>query len=194
MLGSIANWVNRSDLPVDTILEEAQAFIYETLRVREMMMLGSLSFAEGASSAALPDGFLDPILFNPYGGDWPDGLPYVHEAALKAARDSDGNLYEGTPCRWTIIGENAHVDVMCEETFAGEFLYYKTPTSLGPSNLTNFVTRRYPTMLRVACMTKAFEHMKDNARAAAYAQLTLSAIGQATVTNDYARRGQSYPA
>ena len=32
--GSIANWVNRSDLPTTNILLEAEAWIYQHLRIR----------------------------------------------------------------------------------------------------------------------------------------------------------------
>jgi hypothetical protein len=190
--GSIANWVNRGDLPVTDILAEAEAWIYQRLRVREMQQIATLTFAEDASSAALPDGFLDPIQYEPR--QWGGPLEYVHEAALLAPTDDDGNPYEGTPSRWTVMGETAYVDVTCVEAFSGRLLYYKQPDALSGSNLTNFLTRRYPALVRKACMGKAFEHGKDTARTTQYLAMAEAEIKEAARTNDLARRGQTYPA
>ena len=187
-LGSVANFVNRSDLPVDAILTEAEAAIYERLRVREMETFATLTFDEDTNSEALPSDFLDPIEYRPY--DWAYPIDFVHETRLEAHRDSDGDLYEGTPTRWAIVGETAYVDVSCSAAFSGKLLYYKRPAALSVSNTTNFLTIRYPTLLRVACMAKAFEHMKDMQNAASYMQMTESKIAEANATNELGRRGQ----
>ena len=57
-LGSIANWVNRTDLPTDNILLEAEAKIYERLRVREMQVITTLTVAADENSVSLPSDFL----------------------------------------------------------------------------------------------------------------------------------------
>jgi hypothetical protein len=61
--GSIANWVHYSKVePVlPTILEEAQALIYQLLRTREMQKVFSFKMAVGNSSVPLPSRWLDPI-------------------------------------------------------------------------------------------------------------------------------------
>ena len=187
-LGSIANWVNRSDLPTDNILIEAEAAIYERLRVREMMELGTLTFSISTNTTSLPSGFLDPIEYRPHG--WTDVLSFVFEQSLDAHRDNDGVLYEGTPTRWSIIGETAYVDVSCDEEFSGRLMYYKRPAALSVSNTTNFLTIRYPTLLRNACMAKAFEHMKDMQNAGTYMQMAEAKIAEANATNELYRRSQ----
>lgn len=189
--GSIANWVNRSDLPTTEILVEAEAFIYERLRVREMTAVATFTFSDGASSGALPSDFLDPLEFLPY--EWSDPLPFVHEQKLGAVRDADGNLEVGTPSRWTIIGVTAHVDVECDADFSGKLMYYARPAALSADNTTNFITTRYPTLLRMACMHKAFEHMKDWNSAAQYMQLAEAKMAEAAITNDLFRRSQIIP-
>lgn len=187
--GSIANWVNRSDLPTDNILLEAEAKIYERLRVREMLAIATLSVAADANTASLPADFIDPIEWRPYG--WSQPILFVSEGTLEAHRDDDGNLFEGTPSRWSILNETAYVDVSCSETFSGKLMYYKRPTALSVSNETNFLTIRYPSLLRTACLATAYEHMKDMQNAATYLQMLEGKIGEAMMTNDLYRRSQT---
>lgn len=186
--GSIANWVNRTDLPVADILIEAEAHIYERLRVREMLAIETMTFAVNTNSVALPTGFLDPIEYRPYG--WGDSLLYVAEMSLEAHRDTAGALFSSTPSRWSIIGETAYVDVSCSSAFGGKLMFYKRPDPLSSSNETNFLTIRYPSLLRNACMAKAFEHMKDWTAAASYIQMAEGKIEEASATNDLYRRSQ----
>lgn len=186
--GSIANWVNRSDLPVATILDEAQSTIYETLRVREMEQRDVLSWSAGVQTVALPSGFLDPISFRPY--TWMSALPFVHEDGLTEYRNESGVLETGDPARWAIIGETAYLNVLPSAAYSGMLLYYKRPTVLSGSNLTNFLTIRYPALLRYACMAKAYEHMKQPEQAVGYTTLMLQAIQTAASTNEMWRRNQ----
>jgi hypothetical protein len=190
--GSIRNWVNREDIAATNILIEAQALIYEKFRAREMMTDAAFVFDEGFNVEALPADFLDPIQYVPY--TWGEALPYYHEQHFQIQRDSSGTLVSGTPSGWTIIGVGAYVDVAVTEDFGGRLMYYALPANLGSGNSTNFLTVRYPTLLRVACMCKAFEHMKDTARAGEYLKMTLLAIQQAMASNDLFRRSQHLPA
>ena len=189
--GAIKAWVNRSDIPATVILTEAQALIYERLRVREMQARATLTFALATQTASLPTGLLDPIGYQPY--EWAVDLPFVHENALGEYRDSSGVLESGTPSRWTIVGETAYVNVLPSEAFSGTLLYYKSPTVLSVSNETNFLTERYPTLLRYACMAKAYEHMKDQ-QSANYLGLTMQTIADINSSNEMWRRNQYIPA
>lgn len=189
--GSIKNWVNRSDIPSTDILTEAEAMIFETLRVREMQARSVLTFALGVQTASLPTGFLDPIGYQPYA--WGGDLPFVHENALNEYRDESGALESGTPSRWTIVGETAYVDVLPTLAFSGILLCYKSPTSLSGSNEINFLTTRYPSLLRYACMAKAHEHMKTD-QVANYLGLAMASIDKANASNEMWRRNQFIPA
>lgn len=193
--GSIANWVNRSDLPTTNILIEAEAWIYQYLRVREMVTDEAVTIAEDASSKALSTlsgTFLDPVHFIPY--EWGTELLYVNEANFKPGRTSAGALYEGTPSYWTIINATMHVDVLCNAAFSGRMMYYAQPAALSVSNETNFLTVRYPRLLRQACLIMAYEHMKDDQRAQQYTVMAMGSIEEANRTNEMFRRGQQMPA
>lgn len=186
--GSIANWVNRSDAPVTNILTEAQAWIYERLRVREMLSSGTLAFSSDSASASLPSDFLDPVQVKVY--NQTAELPYVDPAALAQDLDSGGSVRAGTPARYTILGTNAILDVKVSSSTSMALLYYATPTALGTSNETNFLTTRYPTALRLACLAFAYQHLKDSERATANFALAEAAIKAANDSAENARRGQ----
>jgi hypothetical protein len=128
--GSIKNWVNRSDIPATDILTEAEAYIYQQLRAREMLSTTPLSIAAAASSVALPADFLDPIRFLPY--EWGSPLPLTHEAVLYDTRDSSGALFDGTPSQWAIFDGTMTVNstIPTGETFSGILTYYAQPTAL----------------------------------------------------------------
>lgn len=187
VLGSIANYVNRSDLPTANILLESESMICERLRVREMQAREVLTFALSTQTAALPTGFLDPIGYRPY--ELGCELLFVHEGDLDEVRTSAGVLSSGDPSRWTIIGETAYLDTLPDAAYSGYLHFYKRPTALSVSNETNWLTIRYPSLLRYACMAKAYEHMKDQ-KAAEYLQLTMGAIAEANATNELWRRNQ----
>ena len=189
--GSIANWVNRSDLPASDILTETQSWLYQRMRVREMQARATLTFTTAAQTASLPSGFLDPISFTPY--TWGDPLPFFNENTLQDYRNESGNLLSAVPSRWSIIGDTAYVDVLPISTFSGVLMYYAQPTALSLTNETNFLTTRYPKLLRHACMAMAYEHMKDTDRSGGYMQLAEADLQETMRTNEMYRRGQHVP-
>lgn len=190
--GSLANWVNRSDLPAADILTETQAWLYQRLRVREMQARATLTFTTAAQTASLPSRFLDPISYTPY--TYGDPLPFFNENTLQDYRDENGALLTAVPSRWTIIGETAYVDVLPISNLSGVLMYYAQPADLAATtNETNFLTIRYPKLLRHACMAMAYEHMKDTDRSGGYMQLAEADLQEAMRTNDLYRRGQHVP-
>lgn len=190
--GSLANWVNRGDLPTSAILTEAEAEIYKRLRVREMMTDEAFTFSSASSSKALSTlsgTFLDPVQFVPY--EWADELPFVGPERFRPSRNSSGTLESAaTPSQWTIIGETAHLDVLLSAAFSGRMMYYALPTALGSGNTTNFLTTRYPKLLREMSMSIAYVHMKDTARAQEHLAYAMAGIAEANATNEMWRRGQ----
>jgi hypothetical protein len=190
--GSIANWCNRPDLATTNILIEAQAWLYQYLRVREMMTDEAFTFASAASSKALStlaSTFLDPIQFIPY--EWGSELAYISPEMFKPSRSSAGALESSaTPNAWTIIGSTAHLDVLLSAAFSGRMMYYFQPADLSVSNETNFLTTRYPKLLRETCMAFGYQHMKDTARGQEYLGYAMVSIQEANKTNEMWRRGQ----
>lgn len=189
--GSIKNWVVRTDTPSTAVLTEAEAWIYERLRTREMMARETFTFAIDTSELALPSGFLDPIGYRPW--QWGEDLPYVHENAYLPSTDSAGALTPGSPSHWTIIGTTAYVDVKCSAAFGGDLAFYKQPDPLSGSSETNFLTTRYPSLLRYACLMFAYEHSRQWERRKEALELAEDALMKAQASDEMFRRAQSFP-
>lgn len=187
--GSIANWANRTDLPAAFILEEAQAKIYSRLRAREMIAKAAISLASGSETTAAPSDFISAIQIQ-----WnEDGRPIdkmdVSGFEERCYRDATGSLPEGKPCVFTAIPTDAgggtyHFDTKADQAYAGFQWYFKRPALLSSSNETNFLTVRYPTLLRRTCMIFAFEHQMDFQRAATVEASVNQMLQEAAVEAD----------
>ncbi len=187
--GSIKYFAQHGTVPAGQILDEAQAYIYERLRAREMTATVAISASAAADTISLPTGFLDPIKLQLDG--YPDPLEYLHETLLDKFRDEDGDLYEGWPFEYAIWDEKIQFKWALDAALAGDFVYYKIPDALAAStNETNWLTDRFPTLLRRTCLMFSYEHRHRNAQFSTEAILVESAIEKANVAADMARRGQ----
>lgn len=161
--GSIHNFVNYRRVPVEVVLEEAQAFIYSRLRVREMKASAVITLTANASSVALPTGFLEPIAMRDREG-W-EMIPdrYVEPPELIRHRVYTNDVLEtGTPGRVAIFDELFQFECKAEAQHKYDLAYYKTPALLSATNVSNFLTARYPHIVRIACMAGAASYMKDD--------------------------------
>jgi hypothetical protein len=163
--GSIKRWVNHSELDSEQILEEAQALLAQTLRVREMRAeFSALSMSVGDSYKALPTGFLDPI------GLWDITnnfkLTLRTEETLQGYRTyTSGTLDSGTPYNYAIFDERLQFEYKYDAIATLKLIGFKKPTLLAADNLTNFLTDRYPHLLRCACVAQAYEFRNEDERA-----------------------------
>lgn len=236
--GSIHNFVNYKKVPVEVVLEEAQALIFSRLRVREMRASALITLTQEAFTAALPSGFLEPLAMHDREG-W-DVIPdkYIEQSGLlrqrvfdedvvttlngsitagalslvvsdrskfpttfpftvqidaevllvtagasttwtvtrgyggtAAASHSsgatiDGMLESGTPMHVAIFDELFQFECKADAQRKYDLVYYKTPTLLSTSNPTNFLTSRYPHIVRIGCLAGAASYMKDDAEEA----------------------------
>lgn len=185
--GSIRSWAQHSLVPAAQILEEAQAWIFERLRVREMTSIEPISLAIGASTMAAPTGYLAPIKLEL---DGLDKIDFVREDNFPRFVDSDATLTIGTPNYWTVIGTTIYFDTQLDTAQLGRLWCYKQPAALSVSNPTNFLTDRFPTLLRRACLMFAYESRHRAADFQAETLLAEQAIMNANVQDDMAKHGQ----
>jgi hypothetical protein len=189
---SVAYWVNSTILPVTSILTDAQAFIYSQLRVREMRGYAGLSIVVGASFVDLPTGFLGPIvMLDQYGTK----IRLFEESMLWRSRafDTNGALQRGPISRYAIFDEKAQFDVGSDVVTTFSYIYYKLPTALGTGNETNFLTTRYPHLLRQACIAMAYAFLKDFEGEKNALAKVVSFIQSANEESDLSRFGGDYP-
>ena len=166
--GSIASWINWGLIPSEDILTEAQAWIYDRLRCREMRSVATVDVALNASSVALPADYIAPITFSDalhFDGQG-EPTPWVPADELNAQRiyDESNVLGDGYPQCWSDFDEAMQFDVRAQEALKGRLAYYKRPAALAATtNETNFLTIKYPTLLRRVCLAYAYEHRKNRA-------------------------------
>lgn len=187
--GSIKSWTNYSKLDVEQILDEAQALIFETLRVREMRALDtSLTVSVGDYEKALPARFLDPIRLTSTNNRF---YAFKTPSVLEAMRvyDDDGALVEGDPTLFAIFDEKLQFDAKFSEATTLRLLCFKWPARLGSGNQTNFLTDRYPHVLRTACLAKAYEFMKNEAMEQKELQKLVALIEDVHAKDDLSYRG-----
>lgn len=189
--GSIKYATNYEKIDVEGVLLDAQAWIYDAMRVREMIATTNLAVAVGDSSIALPDGFLDPISVQ----DITNGVSMVlkTEDRLEEIRTyQSGVLTSGTPAYLSITGTAFELDCRADAAMTIRLLYFRQPDFLSASNETNFLTTRYPHVLRKTVEAFVFSSRNDDANYARCAQQATAMIAKANENNERYRHGTSY--
>jgi hypothetical protein len=207
--GSIANYANYGLAPAAEVLLDAQSLIYQRLRVREMR-IGPLPLplSLGAITAPLPAGFLDPIsvhdsYFIPIKARDPTSLlmrrfvnAQVGDFAFPDFNSPDFSTtaawQQGVPHEFSIFGELLQFDVAANVPMVYWMIYYGAPPLLGntaPNTETNFLTNRYPHILRAGVLAAAADFRKDDADYQRCMQRLTGLIQDAKTQDDLTNRG-----
>jgi hypothetical protein len=186
--GSIRAWVNYDPIDTEGVLLDAQAYIYGAYRGREMIASAPVTIAKDSLTAALPERYLDPLTFL-----HADGLKIEpkHEAQLLEMRAEDA---PSQPFAWTVFDELIQFECPADQAYAAKLLFYRRPHYLGAQNPTNFLTTRYPNILRVACLMHAADQIQDDAEYARWKARTDELIVRAAIENEFGARGRDYEA
>lgn len=188
--GSIRRWVNHADLDAVAVLEDAQALIFQTLRVREMRtVFTDLTMAIGNSSKALPDGFLDPIRLSDKTNNLRMRLRTETWIEDRREYDSSAALLTGTPRNFAIYGEALQFELAYDAAATLHLVAFAAPAVLSLTNTTNFLTKRYPHLLRAACTARAYAFRNNDERAGAEMQNLAAFITATNMESDLTYRG-----
>lgn len=185
--GSIKSWQNYSKVDAEGVLEEAQAMIYARLRTREMKTSDLFPVRVGAGSLDLPDGYLEAIqLKNLTTGC---RLAYRDEADVEDMRtyDDSGVLDTGDPSFYGEYDEAFQFECRTTTAWKMKALFYKQPDYLSSSNLKNFLTIRYPHMLRMACLATAARFAHDDDMFAREQKLLFNEIAEISAGDEMSR-------
>lgn len=101
-------------------------------------------------------------------------------------------LIESTPGRWGIYDEKLKFDAAFETATQFKLLYFRSPALLSATNLTNWLTSRYPKLLRVACMAAAADFMKDGAEYQKHLAALTALVQSTAAENDLMFRGAEF--
>ncbi len=165
--GSIAQWVNSSQVQVSSsaIIEEAESWIYRRLRHWRMLtdpIPGVMAI--GNDWITSPDDLLEPFLL------WTTGQ-YFQFLQQKTPQEVIANwAYTGTgtlrspqqPALYYQAADSLRFDSPANLAYFYNLIYFKQPAALSTSNPNNFLVRTYPRLMRCACMAGACEFVKDS--------------------------------
>lgn len=189
--GSIKNWVNNSLIPSDNILIEAQAEIYNRLRVREMLTRVEGTLQADDSSIAVPDGYRALYSFR-FTGIKKAILTkkQLYELEEMITFNADSTRSTGKPQFYAAAGNEIEFETVADEAYPYLFRYYQAlPLLAEATNETNFLTDRYPYLLRYACMYRGFQFLRNPSEEGKYFKVMEDAISKANQESDYEMLG-----
>ena len=190
---SLRYWINYSEIPAEDLVEDAQNFIFQSLRAFEMKRSAVLSLTAPSTYILLPDRFIAPIFLR-----GPNGrITNTNEDALMRRRIYQSNT-PGIPLHYTIFNQALQFDRMVSVDTTLSFIMVQRPLPLGPTAEgtiieTNWLTERYSHILRAALLAHAYEFRTQKDRSEAYFAKTVSLIGRANVEADEVYRGADFP-
>lgn len=189
--GSIANWVmsTAAQAEAPTIIQEAESYIYRRLRHYLMITTTSGTMTASATALAAPSDFLEDKAF------YFTGTAYskltrkpLQEVLGRYSYDGTGARVPAKPQIYSDAGTSIQFDSPAYEAYPFTLWYYQQPPALSTATATNFITSRYPRLMRAACMTQACEFMKDagvgNYERTYWAQMTEAEIRAAEAETD----------
>lgn len=199
--GSIARWLNKGTLTsgaggdADDILQEAMASIFGKLRHWQMLtapIAGTMVI--GADQIAVPSDMLEPDLLQ-LTGTYQSVLLQKTPNEVYAAwsYDGTGTRIQQTPCIYSFNQTYLQLDSQPDQAYAYVQTYYQVPAVLSSDNTTNFLTIRYPRLVRAAVMMAGSEWTKENNQGqydrTYWGQQLAAELALAQEQSDRARRG-----
>lgn len=107
-------------------------------------------------------------------------------AAITYACD---NLVQGLCEMWSIWDEQLKFDTAALQQMDCQLLYFRSLPLLSPTNLSNFLTDRYPQLMRRACVAAAADFMDDDDAFQRSTALLAAMIENINVENEGQYRG-----
>jgi len=102
------------------------------------------------------------------------------------------NLVQGTPIYWGVWDETIFFDVAFAQATNCNLQYFKALPILSASNPTNFLTNRYPHLLRKAATAQAWDFMRNDAEYQKDVAALAALAEQANAEADLLYRGAAF--
>jgi hypothetical protein len=102
------------------------------------------------------------------------------------------NLVQGMPIYWGIWNETIFFDVAFNQAENCDVQYFAAPPILSTTNPTNFLTNRYPHLLRKACTAQAWDFLRNDAEYQKDLAALTALAEQTNAEADFAYRGATF--
>jgi len=192
--GSIKQWVNHSEVPSTTILTNAEAWIYERLRVRQMLATatGTLT-ADTSNSITLPTTYRGPLhLMFPGSATSAKHLPArktIDFIRDNINYDGAGAQTVGRPQYWGTDASNILFETIVDKAYPYDFMFYSALAALSGSNLTNFLTTEYPHLLLAVCAYFSYEWLRNSQEKVYWLKVAEGEISESSKESDMELQG-----
>ena len=186
--GSIKNWVNHNKVPSTAILTEVQQWIYERIRVRQMLVTATGNLAADADTITLPTRYRQPYMFMfTANATVAKTIPKYKPLDFVLSQfnyQADGTRTKARPSFWATDESNLQFETQADRTYPYLFKHYAALADLDPDNQTNFLTSTYPRLLRVVSMVFAYEHLKNEREKVYYLKIVEDEVYEANKDSD----------
>ena len=99
------------------------------------------------------------------------------------------SMIQGMPIVFGIWNNTIYFDQAFSQLTLCKLQFYQSLPLLSATNPTNFLTNRYPHLMRIACMASAANFMKDNEEYQKLSTLLMGMVQQVNAENDMSFRG-----
>lgn len=162
--GSISSWLSNDAVTAfaPEIVTEATLMIYRSLRSIYMLTKSSGVMTVGNDYIPLQDDYMQVKSF------WVTGtqqqrMAFKTEEFVKslATYDGAGVQIPQQPTCFFLDKDNYNFDSPADLAYPWQIWYYAEPAALSDDNPTNWLTAKYPRLLRCACQLNAAEVMRS---------------------------------
>lgn len=155
----------------------------ESLKISEAETISTALTVITTRFLALPDGFKKARNFSITLPNGVGKLLYRTPDQMVIRSDT------GTPCFFTIQGDEIAFDIVPEEVWTITINYFKDFTPLTVTNQTNIILDKYPNIYLFGALRQAFIRAQDLEQVAIYTSNFLGAIESANLSELEARNG-----
>jgi hypothetical protein len=101
-------------------------------------------------------------------------------------------LISAFPSSWTVFDEQVKFDCAFDTATQFKQLYFRSPRPLSATNLSNWLTNRYPKLMRVSCSAAAADYMKDTEEYNKHLASLTALVGSVNAESDLIYRGAEF--
>ena len=193
--GAIKTDVNHSLVASAIMLTQAQAWIYQRLRVRKMKTVATGTMTASQGVITLPTRYKQGIDFKitPTGATLAASnlkrkdLEWVED---RWTYDGTGVRTNGRPRFWATSETDIVFEQLTDQAYEYRFRHFQSLPALSTDTETNFLTEDHPGLLHAANMFRSFAFLRNIPQRDYWHQVALAEINDANVADDLEREGE----